>query len=166
MLSLPSIQTCPYVYVYSHKNSNKKCFFNCSVFLTLTLIKPICITYITIWSWKRNILRNIVRNNGMNIGKIIWKYIFWFWVAWFDMYIALASISIDMHSPFPNWDTVLLKLSIAFKKLSFDCFNESLNSRLKEASSLHQIFHFDHLVDHHFPWILHYRNLNHHNLHY
>ena len=49
------------------------------------------------------------------------------------MYIALASVSIDLYSPLPNWDTVLLKLSIAFEKLPFDCLNKSLNSCLKEA---------------------------------
>ena len=108
---------------------------NCSVFLNLTLVKPFSITCITFWSWKRNILRLILRKSGMNIEKIIWKNTFWFWVAWFDMYIALASISIDLHNALPYWDTVLLKRSIAFKKLSFDCLNKSVNSRLKEASS-------------------------------
>ena len=51
------------------------------------------------------------------------------------MYIAVTSISIDLHSPLPNRDTILFQLSIAFKKLSFDCLNESLNSRRKEAYS-------------------------------
>ena len=56
------------------------------------------------------------------------KYTFWFWVAWFAMRIALASISIDLHNQLPNWDTVLLKLFIAFKNISFDCLTENVRN--------------------------------------
>ena len=44
-------------------------------------------------------------------------------------------MDLDLHSPLLNRDTTLFQLLIAFKKLSFDCLDESLNSRQKEADS-------------------------------
>ena len=72
IILLKLVHMCIYI---ATKNSfyDNSTFLNYSVFLTLTVIKPFCITCITICSWKRNTLRDILRKNGVNIGKIIWK---------------------------------------------------------------------------------------------
>ena len=70
------IQIWQYLYMYI-AIKKKICYgnnfkvLNCPVFLTLTLVNPFIITCIAIWSWKRNMQRYILWNNGIEIENFL-----------------------------------------------------------------------------------------------
>ena len=164
IILLKLVHMCIYI---ATKNSfyDNSTFLNYSVFLTLTVIKPFCITCITICTWKRNTLRDILLSFCFLEKQLIFCTIdkffsmCFFWTINFGTLLILPClhflllISCNCESTSTDFKFKVsdfrFKLSCCLCLVPQWLFQNYLPSL--PLKMINQIFHLDQLVNDHFP---------------